>query len=203
MTSHIMIDLETMGVTPDASIVSIGAVVFDPKGEEVPSAEIDDTPYGRGECFYTAVDLESNIKVGRQVDASTEKWWSQQSEEARRTTFPEDPEKRKDLVFALTAFTRWIRSHPYPYKVWSHGSGFDITMLESAFRSTHGSPPWKFWDARDTRTVFDMAFGGGSSKDLPSIDTPEEFIAHHAWWDAWIQARQVQKAYQKLGLSNG
>jgi len=35
--NHVMIDLETMGITPDSAVVSIGAVVFDPRFNHVSS----------------------------------------------------------------------------------------------------------------------------------------------------------------------
>ncbi len=45
--NNLMIDLESMGKKPNAPIVSIGAVFFDPQSGEL------------GQEFYTAVNLES------------------------------------------------------------------------------------------------------------------------------------------------
>ena len=79
---HIMLDLETMGTGPNAAITAIGAVKFDPdKGEIV-------------ETFYFKVNLESSVKQGGVIDASTVIWWLGQNEEARaemqkkRQTYP-------------------------------------------------------------------------------------------------------------------
>ncbi|MBK0004878.1 3'-5' exonuclease, partial [Erwinia sp. S38] len=45
--NHLMIDLETMGNKPNAAIVSIGAVFFEPDSGEI------------GNTFYSNVQLES------------------------------------------------------------------------------------------------------------------------------------------------
>lgn len=60
---HYMIDLETMGLKPDAAIISIGAVCFD-----LNKRTIVDT-------FYRAVDLESAIANGGTVTGSTISFW--------------------------------------------------------------------------------------------------------------------------------
>ena len=70
---HIMIDLETMGVTPQAPIVSVGAVMFDPDTRKI----------GRkmsGKTFYAELDWEWQ---DRKPCESTVQWWSEQSKEAR------------------------------------------------------------------------------------------------------------------------
>ena len=48
---HVMIDLETMGTTPESAIVSIGAVMFDPRTGKVGKAE---TKYS----FYAELDWD-------------------------------------------------------------------------------------------------------------------------------------------------
>ncbi|HFW3715890.1 TPA: 3'-5' exonuclease, partial [Salmonella enterica subsp. enterica serovar 6,7:y:-] len=48
--NNLMIDLETMGKKPNAPIVSIGGVFFDPQSGEI------------GHEFYTAVNLESAME---------------------------------------------------------------------------------------------------------------------------------------------
>lgn len=69
--NHLMIDLETMGNKPNAPIVSIGAVFFEPSTGEL------------GEEFYRVVSLKSSMDGGAVPDPDTIMWWMQQSEEAR------------------------------------------------------------------------------------------------------------------------
>ncbi|MDN1902698.1 exonuclease, partial [Escherichia coli] len=65
---HLMIDLETMGKNPDAPIISIGAIFFDPQTGEM------------GPEFSKTIDLET---AGGVIDRDTIKWWLKQSREAQ------------------------------------------------------------------------------------------------------------------------
>ncbi|WP_074466363.1 exonuclease, partial [Escherichia coli] len=65
---HLMIDLETMGKNPDAPIISIGAIFFDPQTGDM------------GPEFSKTVDLET---AGGVIDRDTIKWWLKQSREAQ------------------------------------------------------------------------------------------------------------------------
>ncbi|EIZ8524924.1 3'-5' exoribonuclease, partial [Escherichia coli] len=61
---HLMIDLETMGKNPDAPIISIGAIFFDPQTGDM------------GPEFSKTIDLET---AGGVIDRDTIKWWLKQS----------------------------------------------------------------------------------------------------------------------------
>ncbi|HBK4710904.1 TPA: 3'-5' exoribonuclease, partial [Escherichia coli] len=63
---HLMIDLETMGKNPDAPIISIGAIFFDPQTGDM------------GPEFSKTIDLET---AGGVIDRDTIKWWLKQSRE--------------------------------------------------------------------------------------------------------------------------
>ncbi|EFN5053554.1 3'-5' exoribonuclease, partial [Escherichia coli] len=64
---HLMLDLETMGKNPDAPIISIGAIFFDPQTGDM------------GPEFSKTIDLET---AGGVIDRDTIKWWLKQSREA-------------------------------------------------------------------------------------------------------------------------
>ncbi|EMK7880481.1 3'-5' exoribonuclease, partial [Escherichia coli] len=65
---HLMIDLKTMGKNPDAPIISIGAIFFDPQTGDM------------GPEFSKTIDLET---AGGVIDRDTIKWWLKQSREAQ------------------------------------------------------------------------------------------------------------------------
>ncbi|WP_197278100.1 3'-5' exoribonuclease, partial [Escherichia coli] len=65
---HLMIDLETMGKNPDAPIISIDAIFFDPQTGDM------------GPEFSKTIDLET---AGGVIDRDTIKWWLKQSREAQ------------------------------------------------------------------------------------------------------------------------
>lgn len=67
----VMLDLETMGNGPDAAIVAIGAVEFDPDAQTV------------GERLDLLVDLASAVSGGGVMDPATVLWWLRQGDLAR------------------------------------------------------------------------------------------------------------------------
>jgi DNA polymerase III epsilon subunit-like protein len=175
MNTDIMIDLETLDVLPTATILSIGAVKFDPFGMDI--AEPSATK------FYTRVDVDSCDRLGATVSQSTIEWWSNQSKAAQEEAF--NPEDRIDIHIALDQLYKFCWGAK---RVWSHGAGFDVTILEWYFRKIGKAIPWQFWEVRDTRTIFDV----GIHPNRPPV------LAHHALEDAWNQAVGVQNVYRAL-----
>ncbi|MGI0134541.1 MAG: 3'-5' exonuclease [Candidatus Micrarchaeaceae archaeon] len=171
-THHVMIDMETMSTEPDAALLSLGGVLFDPHGESVK------------DTFYGNVELQSCLDAGLRANAGTFYWWLTRSEFARTAVLGD----RVPLCRALSDFTDWFRKSGAS-RIWSHGATFDIVVLERAYRALHLGPPYDFRDARDTRTLYDLA-GLQYSK---SEDT-----AHEALADAIRQAAFVQSAYRTL-----
>lgn len=172
---HALIDLETMGNGSFAPIVAIGGVKFDPYGDTLGDDE-----------FYTAVDLESSMRIGMQPDASTIKWWMMQSDAARQALLVEDA---VDILDALTDFTVWYRGAE---KFWCRGATFDAVILGNAFQLLgQVKAPWSFRDVLDVRVLEEIT-GLGKTK----VGGTE----HHALDDARRHALDVQAAYRKLGL---
>jgi DNA polymerase III epsilon subunit-like protein len=174
MNSDVMIDLETLDVLPTATILTIGAVKFDPLGDTAM------------EEFYVKVDIDSCDKLGMTVSPSTLEWWSKQSKEAQEDAF--DP---TDRISAEEALNRLYKFCWGAKRVWSHGVGFDLIILEQYFRKIEKAVPWQFWEMRDTRTLFDI----GINPDRAEV------TAHNALADAVDQAKGVQKVYRKLRSS--
>ena len=158
---NIMLDLETMGTNPDALILAIGAVEFD--------IEI-------GTSFYVKIDIESAVKCGGVIDASTVLWWMKQNDAARRyiTSTSEDV----NVLTALSMFTEWFNSVDGKY-VWGNGSDFDNVILSSAYRNCKMEAPWKFYNNRCYRTLKNLY----SNVMMPSVGTK-----HNAVDDAESQA---------------
>lgn len=170
---HVMIDLETMSTAPDAAIVSIGAVVFDPRYGKI----------NRNRTFYMELDWDTQ---NRRTDSSTIEWWDKQTEEAREGLNGMD-----ELDDALKQLADFL---PQDARVWGNGSVFDIGILENAYRQSKISIPWKFWNVRDCRTILDMyeSQRGGFSK------TANRQGAHNALDDAIFQAEYVNMMWNKM-----
>lgn len=166
MTKHIMVDLETVDNSPTASIVSIGAVVFDANGL-----------YGQ---YYKAVDWWDAItKYRRTKSDATMKWWSEQSDEVRAALNTVGV----DLRVALANFTKFVQSAGPDVKVWGFGSTFDNVILQSAYEAVSYTRPWSFRNDMCFRTL---------KACVPMAQTVERQGTHHnALDDALHQARQA------------
>ena len=173
-----MIDLETLDVLPTATILTIGAVKFDPFG--------DDLNEPTCEKLYIKVDIDSCDAIGSTVSPSTLEWWASQSKEAQEDAF--DPNNRISIEEAINQLYKFCWGAK---RVWSHGVGFDLIILEHYFRKIGKAVPWQFWEMRDTRTLFDI----GINPERATV------TAHNALADALDQALGVQKVYRTLRSS--
>lgn len=136
----VMIDLETMGTGPTSAILSIGAVCFEPLGDRL------------GPEFYTNVNLQTCLDAGLTKDESTERWWAKPDKAEARKMLAVD---QKPIDEAVSMLSRFYDEH-MGGDVWSHGAGFDLIILDSAFRVVKKTTPWKFWDHSDTRVIFKL-----------------------------------------------
>lgn len=178
-----MVDLETLGVTPSAPIIALGAVQFNPTTGEI----------NEEGAFYERIDWGSAC-VGRTIDTSTIKWWMKQDDKARLEVIASG----KTVKRTLDLFDDWWNetsntdvAHPRSQFVWGNGACFDVSMLESLYALHQRQVPWKFWDVRDVRTIVHM------SKDI--IEMPLfEGVKHHAKADAIHQAKYVSTMWRTL-----
>ena len=174
MANDVMIDLETLAVTPDCVVLTIGAVLFDPKGSGViEKLELRPT-----------IDDQTEL-YNRVINEDTLNWWGTQSPEAIEEALGDQGrESFRECMEKLYKFC-WNRR-----AVWSNGASFDCVVMESAWRQLDMRIPWYFWTIRDTRTIYDVA--GVSLRDDAHV------TSHKAVEDAERQAIVVQQAYQKL-----
>ena len=171
MIKHLMLDLETLSVAPDAVILTLGAVQFDPFGKGV----IDE--------LYIRIDLDEQETLKRSIDPSTIDWWAKQNPEIMEEAF--SPDNRIKLTDAVDQFHRFTQGCN---RFWSHGAVFDLMIMENLYRQLNKPFPWKFWDLRDTRTLFDLGF----NPDMPKGSL------HNALEDAKRQAIGVQNVFSQI-----
>jgi len=171
MTKHLMVDLETLSVSPTAVILTLGAVHFDPYGT------------GHSDSIYFRIDLDDQDTLGREIDPSTIDWWSRQNPEIMEEAF--SPDDRIPLLEAMDRFHKFAWGCS---AFWSHGATFDLVILENIYRQLNKPLPWNYWALRDTRTLFDI----GIDPEMP------QGSKHDALQDAIRQAIGVQNVYAKL-----
>ena len=176
--NHIMIDLETLGTSPQAPILSIGAVFFDPDTGDI------------GATYHRKLDFEQAC-AGRAIDPSTVKWWFQQSDEARSALLGDgESGGQHSALRCLKSFVYHASDEPV---VWGNGATFDISMLEDNYRQLGMDVPWKFYNVRDVRTIVDLAKGIVERSDFEF-----EGVKHDALADALHQAKYVSAMWRAL-----
>ncbi|EEX9037048.1 exonuclease [Escherichia coli] len=175
---HLMIDLETMGKNPDAPIISIGAIFFDPQTGDM------------GPEFSKTIDLET---AGGVIDRDTIKWWLKQSREAQSAIMT-DEIPLDDALLQLREFID-ENSGEFFIQVWGNGANFDNTILRRSYERQGIPCPWRYYNDRDVRTIVEL----GNAIDFDARTAiPFEGERHNALDDARYQAKYVSAIWQKL-----
>lgn len=173
-----MVDIETMGTSPNAAIITIGACIFDPYGIDTDSS----IPIERQ--FTTTISMVDNQKQNRSFDADTIAWWLRQSKEAQDGLQDGDI---TNLRKALTDYNRFFSNQPGRVsRVWAKSPDFDMTIIRDALKSQNMMDHFKYWETRCVRTITEAAYPNG---DQPTIGVG---VAHNALDDAIRQALMVQ-----------
>ncbi|EPK0711635.1 TPA: 3'-5' exonuclease [Klebsiella pneumoniae] len=185
--NHLMIDLETMGNKPNAPIVSIGAVFFEPSTGEL------------GDEFYRVVSLKSSMDAGAVPDPDTIIWWMQQSEEARSAICAKN--SAMAISTALIQLVVFIRGNSElgRVQVWGNGATFDNVIMRASYDRVDIPCPWHFANDRDVRTIVELGRTIGIN---PRRDIPFEGDMHNALADAKHQAKYVSAIWQQLLLKH-
>ena len=168
----IVLDIETLSTRPDAVVLTIGAVKFDVNADDI------DTNSG----FYTRVDVNEQIEMGRHVSDDTVKWWSTQPKDVWDEALSED--NRDSVKDALMGLNKFLVCGG---NIWVQGPVFDIATLENLYRQINMPPPWHYWNIRDSRTLFGV-HGDPREKNHQH--------AHNAMIDCYIQGRAIQRVFK-------
>lgn len=174
----LMIDLETLGTTPNTPVISIGAVFFDLENKQL------------GQTFYLPCDVSEQIARGRKPTGDTIKWWMGQSEAAKKVFHEQAKPMKEVLELFITWYTRGSNmalpkplSHKERAYVWGNGSTFDISIMEDLFRDYGFELPWGYNKAMDLRTYKRFVNQGEQVK--------KSGVNHNALDDAISQANYV------------
>ena len=182
--THLMVDMETMGNSPDAPIVSIGAVFFDPSTGNT------------GAEFYRVVSLESSMSFGMKPDASTIQWWLKQSPEARSAILVDEAMGLLETLELLADFIAENAANgSHTVQLWGNGCSFDNVILRRAYVLTETPFAVPFWNDRDVRTMVELGKSVGIN---PRFDIPFEGDLHNALSDARYQVKYVSAIWKRL-----
>lgn len=178
MMNDVMIDLETLGNTPDAAVVQFGACFFNRYTGDI------------GNRYECRISLNSEIKAGFKTTASTILWWLDQSKESREAVFKNLEMLSVKSENAWQTIRRFLDTADY---IWSHAT-FDFVITQNHF-NFYGILYLPFRAARDIRTIYELA------EYKPNFDN---FVGekHTAMADAIFQAKCVAECFQLLKKGN-
>lgn len=172
MTTHVMIDFETLDTAISATVLSVGIVKFDPNGEGI----LDE--------YYAKISIDDQAELGRTISDSTIEWWSKQDPEVMAEAFSD--EGRIPFKQAIDEMHKFMWGSTY---FWSHGATFDLMLLQDIYDKLGKGYPWQYYNMRDTRTLFSLC-------DV----TMDKANLHNPLDDAKRQAKAVQDALKILNV---
>lgn len=171
-----MLDIETLSTRPNAVILSLGAVRFDPFSERIDIAKGLDVK----------VDVDEQTAIGRHIQEETLNWWATQSPEIQEAALSEQGR------IGLKEFTKQLNKMMVGVdQIWCQGPAFDMVIIEDLYRQLNKPTPWQFWQVRDSRTLFGV-FGDPREKNRAE--------AHNALIDCVYQAVGVQEIYKNQNV---
>lgn len=178
MTTHLMLDIETLGTRPGAVILSAALVRF---SDEAHTSLVLNVP--------------EQEALGLVSDPSTLAWWRDQEASAPGAwaAATANPLPVRAALEHLAAWIAWAAGGQEAL-IWCHGATFDCPLLEHLYRVAGVSVPWAFWAVRDTRTLYDLA--GVNVRDF-AVPPP-----HIALNDAIGQTRAANHALQILARAH-
>ena len=173
---HVMLDIETLATTPDAVVMSVGVVKFDPH---------TGTPYNK---TLWRPDIDEQTARDRHISDSTLEWWAKQQDHIQEDAFSDQGR------IPVTEFMKKLNRYCVGMdKIWCQGPQFDMLILENLYIQWGHHFGWQFWQVMDCRTLF----------QLMPVD-PRKAIQqdlHSADADAYYQAIGVQQCYEHFGIT--
>lgn len=187
--NHMMVDIETLGTNSNAVILSAAFVPFRIHPDCPDTASI----LRLDDYLYLELDVTGQLNAGRGIDADTVKWWmnTNVAEFGRLVVAG-----ATSPAAAVSRISEYCEQNS-PYKFWAKGVDFDKSLLESLFRDESRTPPWKYYQWQDARTVIRAVADAINSDTLNFCIAPENLsfggTKHNALCDAQVQAVQTAK----------
>ncbi len=205
---HVMIDCETLSTSPNAAVISLAAVSFSPFEDcgpyELPHEVPSYVPVESLPKYHVNITFQSAISCGLSVDGDTLAFWMKQTKEIQDGLFSPAQIPLKEAIRWFLGWFQEVENKVRDYsgddekvKVWGHGATFDPVILANVIRKCGYEVPWKYWNVRDTRTLFDLAqVDCRKELGIPTLD----YYKHAPLIDCQRQILLVQESYRKLGI---
>jgi len=179
MFNETMHDIETLATTPDAVVVSLGAVKFN----LIDTDSYDTIQDDPDRVFYAVLNRDEQVERGRLLCPKTQTWWDKQSREARKV-FDAPTRSVKEI---LLEFNAWVGDAEL---LWGNGNMFDNVIMRNLYIMYGIKFPIPYWGDMDMRTL--VTLNGGDKPAYPIA------TAHNDLDDAMMQTLQVQHIAREL-----
>lgn len=179
MTTHLMVDIETLGTRSGSVIISAAFVRCHDEANMVLNLNIED-----------------QTKLGMEIDPKTHAWWGEQEAKhpgiwARVT---ENPVQIAQALPYISQWIQWAAGGSSDWLMWCHGATFDCPLLDELYRRAGLKSPWDYWQVQCTRTAYNLA--GVNPKDY-AVPPP-----HIALNDALGQSRALMASLAILARAH-
>lgn len=188
MATDFIIDFETLGVSDDSVLLSIGVLPC-PDYEEYSINEL----ISKG--LYLKLNREQQFNAGRKIDNETLSWWEQQGDDAKHVLSSKNLIDITKAQLKVRAFCFENGFDKNNSRIWSRGL-IDQRWWQSFCKTcqkydSNINDFLSFWLWRDIRTAMELLTG--STKGKISDDDPR-FIKHNALSDCVMDYLRLQEA---------
>lgn len=182
----ITFDLETCATTANAAVMQVSAVAWDRTAKEhpfcIPNGEVMvEHPFYIS--FNEHVDLRTCVVDGFDFDASTVKWWANQSDKAKKAVTDGLAEPVEEVFIR---FIQWMESVKRETKaesvcLWCQGMDFDGAILRNVCHKYDLDLPFRYQQMRDARTLIIETAVAFAARDQTLVKngmlvTPEDVL---------------------------
>ena len=192
-----MLDIETLSTKPNAVVLSIGAVEFNPETGDIIRR------------FYQELDLQD--QSDRHIDISTVQWWADRCKEnVGNLDLLANPKQRRLSTLTVlgmldefinepqSSFFLWnkprymeLKRDEFKVAVWACDPDFDIAILNNLYESENIRCPWRYNEPKSVRTIRLLA-------EMKGIELPKAEASHNALEDCIRQAKEVSAFIQQI-----
>lgn len=172
-----MVDIETIGGTPDGAIVQIGVLQFDPMSEKM------------GASFSQNIQWESSLGFGMRQDEGATKFWKSQPKETVDKVF----KGGVSLDVGLNALKSFLNNHSDQNSriMWASSPAFDLVIINTALRLCKMPELWRYYNERDARTIYHLYYDLYQNHEWTGV-------SHDALRDCKHQSLILQKCFKKI-----
>lgn len=168
---HMMVDLETLGLRPDAVVFQVGITLFCPT-IQAPGLDHAFKSFG----WY--LNTKEQLDLGRRIETDTLNFWLSAGELFKHHLSKLETDAVKLHVLRGQLRQIWLEMMAEDAKIWANGIAFDIPMLEGLMEY---DVPWKYSNVSDYRTL----------RKFHNLHTPNGDTKHDAVSDSLSQAKHL------------